>query len=50
LGRDATEDAVNAAFGSERVGLATIAFTLIVFVVCSLLWPDPKPRAETDPT
>ncbi|MFV1966833.1 MAG: sodium:solute symporter [Pirellulaceae bacterium] len=48
LGWDATPKAVDAVFGSARVGLGTICFTLIVYVVGSLLWPDPKPRAKTN--
>ena len=31
-----------------RVGLMTIAFTLLVFILGSLLFRDPKPREATD--
>jgi SSS family solute:Na+ symporter len=46
MGRAATPEAVDATFGGARVGLATICFTLVVFIVGSLLCPDSKPSEQ----
>lgn len=45
LGREVSEKAADALISSPRVGLASIAFTMLVFVVCSLLFPD-RPTYE----
>jgi SSS family solute:Na+ symporter len=45
LGRPSTPDAINAVFTSARVGLATITFTMLVFVAGSLLFPDPPEKS-----
>jgi SSS family solute:Na+ symporter len=42
MGRAATPEAIDATLGGERVGLATIGFTLVVFIIGSLLCPDSK--------
>jgi SSS family solute:Na+ symporter len=46
MGREANPEAAGALLGSERVGLVSIAFTMSVFVVLSLLFPDRQPSAE----
>jgi SSS family solute:Na+ symporter len=48
-GWPATAEAADAAFSGARVGLATVVFTVVVFVVCSLIWPDRK-QEEMPPT
>ena len=40
MGREVSDEAADALLNSSRVGLASIAFTLVVFVVGSLLFPD----------
>ena len=40
MGREVTEEAAGALLSSARVGLASIAFTMTVFVLVSLLVPD----------
>jgi len=40
VGQDASAASIDAVFSGARVGLVTVVLTTIVFVVCSLLWPD----------
>ncbi|MBP86954.1 MAG: hypothetical protein CMJ64_09585 [Planctomycetaceae bacterium] len=40
MGRDVSEEAAGALLSSERVELASVAFTMSVFVLLSLLFPD----------
>jgi SSS family solute:Na+ symporter len=44
-GWPATNEAADALLSGARVGLATVVFTVLVFVICSLLWPDDRPTA-----
>ena len=50
MGREATAEAAAAFLTSARVGLATICFTQVVFVVVSLLFPDDPRRIQPDVT
>lgn len=50
LGRDASPETAAAFLTSARVGLGTICFTQIVFIVVSLLFPDNPKRALSDST
>lgn len=48
IGRDVTDANANALLSGHRVGLVTVAFTLLMFVVFSLLIPDRNPSEENN--
>ncbi|MCA9144824.1 MAG: sodium:solute symporter family protein [Planctomycetaceae bacterium] len=50
LGREASPAAVAEFLTSARVGLGTICFTLVVFVVVSLLFPDAAKQEDSEAT
>jgi SSS family solute:Na+ symporter len=48
-GRPVTEEAAEALLSSARVGLFSVAFTMAVFVIVSLLMPDHRPTESQPP-
>jgi SSS family solute:Na+ symporter len=50
MGRDATAKAAAEFLTSARVGLGSICFTLVVFVVVSIVFPDAPKRDSTEAT
>jgi SSS family solute:Na+ symporter len=48
-GRPVTEEAAEALLSSARVGLFSVAFTMAVFVIVSLLMPDHRPTESQSP-